>query len=138
MEVSNDTKKILEFLDYTSGKTLRKRNDLGTILEILAKNNQPDIANQIIFYGSGLWNSSSLLKKNKMLNSKRLEDETNNLFNALKELIRYTIELSSEAMIRKRFKEVYLNENLGCKLNLLDLAYDLNELKKVQLVFQRS
>lgn len=75
-------------------------------------------------------------KKNKMLNSKRLEDETNNLFNALKELIRYTIELSSEAMIRKRFEEVYLNENLGCKLNLLDLAYDLNELKKFNLYFK--
>lgn len=46
MDLSSDTKAILESLDYTSGNSLQKRNDLGVLLKILASHNQAEIANK--------------------------------------------------------------------------------------------
>lgn len=138
MELSKDTKHIIEFLDYTSGNTLRKRNDLGIILEILASNNQSQIANELIFYGSALWNSANLMKVQKDVNSSKLETEIKSLFGVISKLICHTIELCTEISIKERFKKIYLGETTGCQLNLIDLSYDLNELKKVQLKMKKG
>jgi hypothetical protein len=63
MQISDDTKSVVNFLDeYTKGN-LRKKNDFAAILEICATYNGSDTLNHLIFSGKSLWNISSKLKK---------------------------------------------------------------------------
>lgn len=136
IELSSDTKAILEFLDYTSGNSLRKRNDLGVLLEILASHNQAEIANKLIFIGSSLWKTVKIPNLSMESNLHNLYNEIDSLITILSELILYTIELCSEVEIKKRFEKVYLGKSRGCQLNLIDLASDLTEVKKIQNKFK--
>ncbi len=133
MEISKDTNEVLEFLNYTSGGTLRKRNDLGVILEILAQNNLPEIANEIIFYGSALWGSYRILKRNTDQDTSHLRKEIENLFQKMVDYISQIVELLPNDDLLERFSRIYLQNSVGSRLNIIDLCYDLNELKKVQL-----
>lgn len=132
MEISKDTNEVLEFLDYTSGGTLRKRNDLGVILEILAQNNLPEIANEIIFYGSALWGSYRILKRNTDQDTSHLRKEIENLFQKMVDYISQIVDLVPNDDLLERFSRIYLQNSVGSRLNIIDLCYDLNELKKVQ------
>lgn len=134
MELSEDTRQVLEFLDYTSGGSLRKRNDLGAILEILATKNNANLANDLIFYGSALWGSYRIIKTetNSDLTGK-IKSELENLFEKMFILINQVVELFNEDELIERFERVYLKGDSGSRLNLIDLCYDLNELKKVQI-----
>lgn len=136
MDLSNDTKAILDFLDYTSGNSLRKRNDLGVLLEILASNNQSEIANNLIFIGSALWKTVQIPSYLKESDLHNLYNEIDSLMTTFSELIIYTLELYPEVEIKQRFEKVYLGKTRGCQLNLIDLAFDLNELKKIQNKFK--
>lgn len=133
MEISKDTNEVLEFLDYTSGGTLRKRNDLGVILEILAQNNLPEIANEMIFYASALWGSYRILKSNTDQDTSNLRKEIENLFQKMIEYISQIVQLLPDDDLFDRFSRIYLQNSAGSRLNIIDLCYDLNELKKVQL-----
>ncbi len=133
MQFSIDTLHVLEFLDYTTGGTLRKRNDLGIILETLAENNKPELANELIFYGSALWKTHKILKSsepNELL--AKVQSDVDFLFIKITEIISsVTTFFKSEREI-ERFHKVYLKSDFGSKMNIIDLCYDLNELKKVQ------
>ena len=138
MNLSIDTIEILKFLDLTSGNNLRKRNDLGIILEIGATFNQPELIDEIIFKGMYFWNISTTLKKTtnpdelKLLQSEF--DKTNLEFRYhLKELIENGDEPS-----KLRFEEIYLRDNNGSVNNLIDLAHDLSELKEVQITLKHN
>ncbi len=133
MEISKDTTEVLEFLDYTSAGTLRKRNDLGVILEILAQNNLPELANEIIFYGSALWGSYRILKQNTESDTSNLKKELENLFDKMVGYISKIVELIPDDVTSERLSRIYLQNSIGSRLNTIDLCYDLNELKKVQL-----
>ncbi|MCX7909391.1 MAG: hypothetical protein N2560_07740 [Ignavibacteria bacterium] len=134
MQFSEDTNRILEFLDYTSSGTLRKRNDLGTILEVLASRNKPELANELIFYGSALWASYKIFRRDKTSQStQKIKDELENLFNKLLELLNEIVAFFEDEELIQRFQKVYLKPDIGSRMNLIDLSYDLNELKKVQL-----
>ncbi|MGQ9819174.1 MAG: hypothetical protein ACUVQ1_04530 [Candidatus Kapaibacteriales bacterium] len=136
MELSNDTKEVLKFLDYTSGNSLRKRNDLGVLLEILASNNQAEVANKLIFIGSALWKTVKIPQSSKDLDLHNFNNEIDSLMINLTELISYTIELCPELETKQRFDIVYLGKSPDCHMNLIDLAFDLNELKKIQIKFK--
>lgn len=134
MEFSEDTKQVLEFLDYTSGGTLRKRNDLGIILETLAAQNQPEIANELIFYGSALWGSYRIIKTQSDPSlTARVQAEIQNLFAKVLDLLSDIVSFFEEDDLVDRFNRIYLKSDEGAQLNLIDLCYDLNELKKVQI-----
>ncbi|MEJ5286817.1 MAG: hypothetical protein CH6_1613 [Candidatus Kapaibacterium sp.] len=134
MEFSEDTKQVLEFLDYTSGGTLRKRNDLGIILETLATQNQPEIANELIFYGSALWGSYRIIKTQSDPSlTARVQAEIQNLFAKVLDLLSDIVSFFEEDDLVDRFNRIYLKSDEGAQLNLIDLCYDLNELKKVQI-----
>ncbi|MGB9913615.1 MAG: hypothetical protein ACPLRO_09640, partial [Candidatus Kapaibacteriota bacterium] len=94
MKLSEDTNQVLEFLDYTSGGTLRKRKDLGALLEALAGNNNYTLANELIFYGAALWGGYRILKTNTSNEATKLEIEK--LFEKVLELLTMTIELFDE------------------------------------------
>ncbi|MFW5702092.1 MAG: hypothetical protein ACOCX7_04015, partial [Bacteroidota bacterium] len=63
MDFSEDTQQVLEFLDYLTGNRLRKRDDLGAILETAASTGDADLAADIIFSGKALWTLSRKLKR---------------------------------------------------------------------------
>jgi len=137
MEISKDTLEVLEFLDYTSSGTLRKRNDLGIILEILATNNLPELANEIIFYGSALWGSYRVAKTNPDFDTSLLKKEIENLFDKMTQYLSKIVDLLPDQELCNRFARVYLQPTIGSRSNILDLCYDLNELKKVQLKLKK-
>lgn len=133
MQFSKDTQQVLEFLDYTTGGTLRKRNDLGLILETLAENNQPELANELIFYGSALWKSHKILKRNESRELlAKVQSDVDYLFLKLTEIISTVATFFKDGNELERFNRVYLKKDYGSKMNIIDLCYDLNELKKVQ------
>lgn len=139
MDLSEDTLRVLEFLDFTSSQTLRKREDLGIILETLATNNKPELANEIIFYGSALWGTYRILKKQTGNDlTLNLKKEIEELFEKLNELITQVVEFIEEEEIINRFNKVYLRGDIGARMNIIDLCYDLNELKKVQLKLHKK
>lgn len=139
MDLSEDTLRVLEFLDFTSSQTLRKREDLGIILETLATNNKPELANEIIFYGSALWGTYRILKKQTGNDlTLNLKKEVEELFEKLNELITQVVEFIEEEEIINRFNKVYLRRDIGARMNIIDLCYDLNELKKVQLKLRKK
>ena len=67
MEISADTKEILEFLDYTTANNLRKRNDIASILEIGATYGESDVMNDLILASSSLWNINQTLIRSQTL-----------------------------------------------------------------------
>lgn len=139
MKLSSDTEEILSFLDYVTGNSLRKRRDLGVILEVLATENKISLANKLLFYGSALWNTFRISKRSSTVlpELEKIETELPNLFNTLTEILNdiYSLLPQNE---QTRFNKVYLQPTRGCQLNIVDLCYDLNELKKVQMVLRNK
>ena len=139
MELSKDTTAVLEFLDYTTGNNLRKRNDLGTILEIGAQTSAYILVNQIIFTGKYLWNLHRMLKKTSgdAEGREKLISEATVSAQSLKEYISELID-SMDDFNRERFDTVYFAEGQGAYMNLIDLAHDLSKLKEVQNTLKRK
>ncbi|MFN3782263.1 MAG: hypothetical protein ACK4SO_08815, partial [Candidatus Kapaibacteriota bacterium] len=54
------------------------------------------------------------------------------LFNKITEIISSVTTFFKNELELERFRKVYLKNDSGSKLNVIDLCYDLNELKKVQ------
>lgn len=138
MELSPDTEEVLNFLDLVTGENLRKRNDLGTILEVLAKGNKANLANDLIFYGSALWNTFKISKRNQEnVESEKIRAELPQLFTKISDMLtEISGYLSGKDQIH--FDKVYLQSTSGCQRNIIDLCFDLNELKKVQIVLKNK
>jgi hypothetical protein len=133
MKISKDTEEVLRFLDYTSGNNLRKRNDLGIILELGASLGNDELVSKIIFNGSYLWNVFSALRK-----AGSESEEVQNLKNEFERIaIEITINLkelisTSEEDDIERFEKIYFADTTGSLRNLIDLAHDIAELKNLQ------
>ena len=132
MKISNDTEEILKFLDYSSDNNLRKRNDISVILELGATFGEGELVTDIILSGASLWNiNKALSKKNSATEGiEHLKSESLNTINTLTEQLTRLIGYESEE-IYKRFEETYFRITQGTFRNLVDLAHDLFELKKV-------
>ena len=63
MNISQDTEQVLSFLDETTDGNLRKRSDLGAILEIGADSGNAELINKIIFYGKYHWSLYQKIKR---------------------------------------------------------------------------
>jgi hypothetical protein len=133
MNLSPDTEAVLQHLDGITNNNLRKRNDLGTILEIGAENDAFELVNTIIFSGAALWKLFNTLKKAEPGSEgyKTLEKEFANVLNDLRAQLAEIAGMADEETI-KRFENVYFGMNQGVIRNLTDLAHDLGALKSVQ------
>ena len=133
MELSADTLEVLKFLDEVTGGNLRKRNDIGSILEIGAGTGNHELIDDIIFTGSSLWNLNQAMAKSGTNTDiiDKLFDEYRRTALILDEKIRELIS-SFENPDVKRFNEIYLAKTSGAFKNLIDLAHDLAKLKEVQ------
>jgi len=63
LKLSDDTLKVLDFLDNYSEGGIRKRNDIALLLEIAASFNLYELFNNIVFTGKSVWNLSKKMKK---------------------------------------------------------------------------
>lgn len=132
MKFSEDTIKILDFLEEFTPGGLRKRSDLGAVLEIGAGNELPDKTNEIIFVGAGFRKLSQILKRGDetVENLSPTKTEFANRSQELVGLLKFFAEFDEE--VSARFEQVYFREDRGAILNLSDLAHDLASLKKLQ------
>jgi len=134
MKISKDTEEILQFLDYTTNENLRKREDLGTILELSATYGEVDALNDIIFSASSLWKIHKTIQRAGEVNEgiEKLKTESVNQADFLKSKLN-TLIGEENPDISERFEEVYFQNTAGAFYNLIDIAHDLAELKKIQI-----
>ncbi len=137
MKISDDTKEVVNFLDQVTGNNLRKRNDIGTILELGASSGDAVMINQIIFNSTKIWNLYSKIRK-LTPESEGIDLLKKEFDNAVQETLMMLKAVIAEAdeEIRERFNDIYFQKTKGAVLNLIDLAHDLGELKKVQQKFK--
>lgn len=129
MEFSKDTEEVLSFLDYSTGDSLRKRNDMGALLELGASFDVFEIFNNILFTGTYLWNLSQKLKKAQP-GEEGISTLNRELAKSATELAELLRSISSyDEATTQRFSDVYLENTSGAMLNLIDLAHDIAELK---------
>ncbi len=132
MKLSSDTEAALEFLTTQQGE-LRKRNDMGVILEIAATNALIDDMNNMVLVGKNVYSCYGILRKMSANDEgyKRLEHEFMTNVHVLRGHIGTVSELLPE-LERNRFETVYLGMTQGTVRNIVDLAHDLSALKNLQ------
>lgn len=133
MDLSPDTENVLNYLDQASGGGLRKRNDMGVILELAAERGAHEELNALVFHGRHLHNLYSTLRKTQagIEGYATLEHEFASSVETLRELLAKTLVDADEEQV-KRFETQYYQTTRGSLRNLIDLAHDLGVLKAVQ------
>ncbi|NQW30871.1 MAG: hypothetical protein HQ472_10210 [Ignavibacteria bacterium] len=133
MQIGPDTTSVLEYLDSSVEGGLRKRNDIGVLLELGAQNSLGDTFNSIVTTGTGLWKVYGILKRLKpgAEGYSTIEIEFGNLLNEIRELLAEVIN-DSEDEIVQRYDDIYFGMTQGVIRNLVDLAHDLAAIKNLQ------
>lgn len=128
MNISEDTLRVVNFLQEFSNNTLRKRNDIEAILEIGATKADSILIEKIIFTGKSIWNLHKTLSRSQIDNT-NLQRELEKSFYELQELLAKLIDGIEETDLLQRFENVYFQKNSGCFRNVVDLSHDLAKLK---------
>lgn len=140
MEISNDTEKVLDFLDYYSGNTLRKRSDLAVLLELSASYDLANEINDLIFEGTFFKNLNQTIRKAATEPSAidKMEKEIKISFEKMKSQIFSIIQNLEDSDLIKRFQDLYFSNTQGSFRNMYDLASDLSLLKEIQNTLKSS
>lgn len=133
MELSQETEHVLAYLDQVSGEGLRKRNDIGTLLELAAESDAHEEMNALAFQGSFLYNLYKTLRKAPAGGEgyATLEREFAAGVEALREHVAKLLVDADDDQVA-RFNETYYQVTQGSLRNVIDLAHDLGVLKAVQ------
>jgi len=133
MQLSEDTLAVLEFLDSTVEGGLRKRNDIGTILELGASHGEADLFNAISRTGTGMFKVYSTLRKLQQgaEGFEQLEREFALQMNLLREQLATLVQHADDETAL-RFDDIYFGMTQGVIRNLVDLAHDLAKIKGLQ------
>ncbi len=133
MTLSPDTESVLSFLDENVEGGLRKRNDVGVLLELGATHGESDLFNTITLTGTGLWKVYRTLRRVDAgaEGYKQLEQEFGNQLNDLRTHMAALSEHADDETL-KRFDEIYFGMTQGVIRNLVDLAHDLARIKDLQ------
>lgn len=128
-----DTERVLNHLEQSSGGGLRKRNDLGLLLERAADMDAADTINGLAFHGKHFFGLYVALRRQTPSSEGYgvLEREFAQGAERLRELISgLMIDATTEQI--ERFDGLYYQMTQGSLRNLVDLAHDLGVLKSVQ------
>lgn len=133
MELSQDTQNVIQAIDDSANGTLRKKNDLGTILELGASFGKIAEVTNLIFNGKIIWNLSKQLKK---LDSSAeglhlIQNEFENTLEIFRQNLIVLQEIANKET-KDRFQNIYLELTKGCVLNIIDLSHDFAKLKDLQ------
>ncbi|MEJ5245685.1 MAG: hypothetical protein WHV28_08265 [Bacteroidota bacterium] len=131
MKISEDTRRVVDFLEAYSEEGLRKRNDLEVLLEISASRGDFAFANKLIFTGKSVFKLFKTFKKSVSNNADALKTQLNSSIEELRSLLHSAVENADE-QIKKRFEETYFVNTNGALANLIDLSHDLSVLKDLQ------
>lgn len=139
MNLSEDTLAVVEYLDQYCKGNLRKKNDIGVVLELAATADDAEIVHNIVFAGTSLWKVFTLLRKQTPQSEgfKQLEDEFASAMNALRSQLAALIEQAPDEVVL-RFHDTYLGMGSGIIRNLTDLAHDMANFKELQNDMKRG
>jgi hypothetical protein len=139
MELSPDTEAVIEYLQAYSGNKLRKMRDVGLMLEVAARLNIAELANDIIFTGAALWRVYRVWKRlpPSAEGYRTIVETFSESITALRQLLSRLLE-GAPAEVQQRFQETYLRVAEGAVRNLVDLAHDLSWLKQLQNEMRRG
>lgn len=133
MFLSPDTESVLAVLDESVEGGLRKRSDVGVLLEAGAVSNRPELFNDIVMAGTAVWKVYGTLRRLKPGDEgfRLLEEEFGRQMNLLREHMAEMMEVVPDETLQ-RFDEVYFGLTQGVMRNLVDLGHDLAKIKGLQ------
>ena len=125
MQLSDDTRAVIEFLEASIEGGLRKQNDVATILELGATLGDADLFNQISRTGTATWKVYSTLRRVQPGDEgfRQLEEEFAIQMNGLREHL---------ATLVNNADDVYFGMTQGVIRNIVDLSHDLAKIKALQ------
>ncbi len=127
MEFSPETHALLDHLESSAiGHGLRKRHDVGLLVESAFRDNVPEDFNTLVLHGMSAWKVFQILKKMQPADEAYLtvEAEFASDVNALRDCI-YQFSLRVDATVQTHWLDTYMTTTGGALRNLLDLAADL-------------
>ena len=133
MKLSEDTEAVLSILDEAVEGGLRKRNDVGVLLEMAAITNDHEKFNLLTLTGTGLWKVYAVLRRLEPGSEgyPQMEREFGSLLNELRELMAALTQQADDDLL-KRFDDIYFGMTQGVIRNLVDLSHDLARIKELQ------
>lgn len=140
MMLSEQTQSALAYFDEYSGFNLRKKNDIGEILEIASVVGAAEEFNALVFAGKIVWNLYSTLRKitSEQDGYRNVEHEFAEAVQTMRERLAFFALESDDDALKQRFEEVYLGVSQGTMRNLVDIAHDLARFKDLQGDEQRK
>lgn len=132
-QLSVDTLAALEYFDSAIEGGLRKRNDIGTILELGATFGMAKHFLDITRTGTAMWKVYSTLRRLKQgdVGFRQLEEQFSSQMNALREQLATLVNHADDETL-KRFDEIYFGMTQGVIRNIVDLGHDLAKIKGLQ------
>ncbi len=133
MEFSPETLAALEVLDQFTSHKLRKREDVGTLLEIGVTASAAAEFNKLVFQSKVSWNVYNVLNKSSASEDAypMLEREFGQSIADLREALVFFAANAPE-VTGNHLKSTYLGMESGTLRNLIDLAHDLAQFKDLQ------
>lgn len=133
MTLSPDTLHVLDHLEASGESGLRKRDDLGVLLELSAERGDWELVNELFFEGALLANVYGTLRRSgsNAEGYDKLEREFADSAERLRaNLARALVDADDEQV--ERFETTYYAMTQGALRNLVDLAHDLKRGKQAQ------
>jgi outer membrane phospholipase A len=134
MEFSSETLALLQRLESSAqGHSLRKRNDVGQLIESAFAHDKSDEFNALVLHGMSAWKVFHILKKMQPADEaySHVEAEFAREINALRDCV-YQISLLTDTATQTRWLETYMTTTSGALRNLIDLSADLAKIKDLQ------
>jgi hypothetical protein len=112
---------------------LRKRNDVGVVLELAAASDDADTFNNVTRLGTGAWKVYSTLRRVRPGDEgyRLLEEEFARQINELREQLAVLMNAADDETLQ-RFDDIYFGMTQGVLRNLVDLSHDLSKIKDLQ------
>jgi hypothetical protein len=138
LQISTDTEAVLNYLDSMSGG-LRKKNDMGMLLELAAQADAAETINQCSLMGKMVWNTYNALRKRNSGDEgyALLEQQFSESVHGLRTQL-FEFFSQGDPAFFQRVEETYLGMTQGTLRNVVDLAHDLAELKNLQNEMKRN
>lgn len=133
MQLSADTEAVLSHLDTITDGGLRKRSDVGVLLELGASTGNFELFNTILRSGTGLWKVYGALRHLApgAEGYHQMEQEFGLQLNALREHLASMVQSADDGTLQ-RFDDIYFGMTQGVIRNLVDLGHDLARIKALQ------
>jgi hypothetical protein len=133
LELSADTESVLSYLDEAVEGGLRKRGDVGVLLELGALQFKPELFNALTTSGTAVWKVYGVLKRTKPGDERYrlLEEEFGQQLNAMREQLASMMVAAPDETLQ-RFDQTYFGMTQGVIRNLVDLGHDLARIKDLQ------